>query len=70
MARICLPVSHLFDNETETGRALFAMADVLELRNPRVQPFLPDKPRVYHWGYGTVQADFIPAFKRKAWTRF
>ena len=65
MFLLSLPVSHQFEQETLQGRELAEMADVLDLRRPIIPDFLPDRPLTFHWGWGTVQEEFLPEFERE-----
>jgi uncharacterized protein (UPF0276 family) len=62
MIKVCLPLSHLL--ETEIPKQLLAWADVLEYKRPGSRLINFDGPRVYHWGLGLVQEDFIPSFTK------
>jgi hypothetical protein len=64
MTRICLPLSDLLEKNTRLGQELLALADVLEFRQPRTAPHIPDKPQVFHWGYGLVQTEFSTTFQK------
>ncbi|MFH1089929.1 MAG: DUF692 family multinuclear iron-containing protein [Pseudomonadota bacterium] len=70
MFQVCLPVSHLIEKGSPAVRELAAGADVLELRKPVNPEHLPEKPKIFHWGYGPVQDEFIPAFKKQGLADF
>ncbi|MDR2349236.1 MAG: DUF692 family protein [Deltaproteobacteria bacterium] len=57
-----LPVSHLFDRTNPLVHEILSLAEVLELKNPTPPYWLPDLPRVFHWGYGICEDDFKEQF--------
>lgn len=65
MFKTCLPISHLFDEDTRLGPDLLDEAQVHELRRPWRPDGFEDKEAVFHWDRGTVQEEFIPAFDQQ-----
>ncbi len=65
MFKTCLPISHLFDEDTRLGRELLGKADVHELRHPWRPEGFEETEAVFHWNRGTVLEDFIPAFEEQ-----
>ena len=74
MIKRLLPISHLLENDSETGRELFDMADVLEFRRPEIPGWMSSrtagKSKVFHWGLGTVMDEFIDAFQAEGLGEF
>ena len=60
MIRVCLPLSHQL--EPGLHPELLSWVDVLEYRRPETFRIDFSGPKVFHWGLGLVQEDFIPAF--------
>ncbi|MEW6263512.1 MAG: DUF692 family multinuclear iron-containing protein [Thermodesulfobacteriota bacterium] len=70
MFRVCLPISHLLEQDSPPVRKILAQADVLELRRPILPEFIPAKPRVFHSGLGLVQEEFLSSFRKEGLDRF
>lgn len=65
MAEAGLVISHLFEKPWPGRRALVASCGRWSLRRLPPPVWLPTGSRAsFHWGLGTVQSDFIPAFRR------
>ena len=70
MLKLCLPISHLIEEERPFTAELQALADVLEFRRPFVPNGLPDLPSVFHWNLGAVQESFVQEFNRQGLLEF
>ncbi|MDR1871638.1 MAG: DUF692 family protein [Deltaproteobacteria bacterium] len=65
--KLGLPIGQLFNEPTAELRKLVQLGEVLEIKAFPEPSWLPlDKPRVFHWGYGLVEAEFkklLPALE-------
>ncbi|MDR2140601.1 MAG: DUF692 family protein [Deltaproteobacteria bacterium] len=60
---IGLPVGEFLARPTPELRKLAQMAEILEIKSFPEPAWLPaKKPRVFHWGYGLVEAEFGEQF--------
>ncbi|MDL2227077.1 DUF692 family protein, partial [Deltaproteobacteria bacterium OttesenSCG-928-M10] len=70
MARLGLVISHLFEKSSSRLAGLAAAADIWSFRRLPPPPWLPGlRRRSFHWGLGTVSADFSKAFIREGLDR-
>jgi uncharacterized protein (UPF0276 family)/2-polyprenyl-3-methyl-5-hydroxy-6-metoxy-1,4-benzoquinol methylase len=61
--QVCLPVSHLLQTPEAWSNGMAAGVDVLELRTVRPWDYLPERPRVFHWGEGAITHNFVRQFE-------
>ena len=72
MAEPGLIISHLFEKNGVRARRMTDQAGIWSFRRTNEPDWLSGQPkrRIFHWGLGTVLADFKPAFLRERLDRY